>query len=129
MATVGTDQVISSETVNATATVYSDWWVQTRLGDLLTVFVIIESATTPEVDVYLDVSPLTSSISATSTDLTGYAPISLESALSTKAELQRYAAADYAFPSAQARVRIVGTASNGTDTVVSAYICLASGDD
>jgi len=127
-ASIGSFLNIDSATVNAEGSAIGNWIDFSRV-EIPAFFVLIESATTPSVDVYVDISPYSvSTLTDGSTDLTQYAVLQLNTTtLTTAAEMQRYVSTEPVYPAMAARLRIVGDATNGTDTKVSAWISTSVG--
>ena len=121
--------LLDSQVVNQTATVNSAW-LDTRRGESFSIWVLIESVTgTADINVFADISPFTSVIASTSTDVTLYVPVSLVDAFATEAALRVYhvgnvadAELDLDYPFCQMRIRVVGDASNPSDTTVSVWV-------
>lgn len=140
----GSIKVIDGVTCNATATVYSlipeadtsqptNSWLDCKTGESYSIWVYGSSATgTISVNVYADLSPLSSGIAYDSTDLTKYVPILLSSqALATDSAMTHYTSASTSYdnlnyPFCKMRIRVVGSATNPADSVITCYITVAN---
>ena len=137
---VGFRKIIDGATCNATATVYSlvtednpfkatNSWIDTSLQEAFSLWVNVASATgTGNVTVYADVSPLTPqehAMAYTATSTQYYKSFTLGTIITDNA-LAMYTTNDLVdivyTPFRSMRIRVVGTASNPTDTVVDAYL-------
>ena len=131
--TAATQLVLSAATVNATATVYSSnggYWFDARSGESFNVWATLASTGTPDVNIYIDISPFTADLAYNSTDTSKYASIKLVDALATKTALQgpwnaqnnadSSKAIDYPF--CKYRIRVVGDGANPADTAVSVWV-------
>ena len=134
----GTRKVIDGVTCNATATVYSlvpeddltqatNSWIRVGAGESFAVWVYGVSATgTVNVNVYADISPLSTSIAYASSDATKYVTVTLtSSAIAADPTLYRYTPSDFDYPFAKMRLRVVGSGSNPTDSVIHAWVTSA----
>ncbi len=135
----GTRKVINGVTCNATATVYSlvpeedlsqttNSWIRCGAGESFTIWVSGVSATgTVNVNVYVDISPLNESIAYNSADATKYYAVTCTSGgvLATDSTLTPYYPDELDYPFCKYRIRVVGTGSNPTDSVITAYVTSA----
>ena len=141
----GTRKIIDGVTCNATATVYSkslqdnpaqatNSWIDASYGEAFSVWVNVSSATgTGNVTVYADLSPLSPKGHGMAYDATTtqyYTAFTLGTVTSDNV-LAMFSAADLGkynldYPFVSMRIRVTGTGSNPTDTVVTAYLVVAS---
>lgn len=135
----GTRKIIDGQTCNATATIYSlvpeedlaqstNSWIRCGAGESFTVWVSgVSSGGTINVDVYIDISPLNESIAYNSSDTTKYYAVKCTSAaaLATDSTLTPYYPDELDYPFCKYRVRVVGTASNPSDSIITAYVTSA----
>jgi len=135
-------KVIDGVTCNATATVYSsinstfsqtDAWIPCQSGESFSIWVTAASAGgTCNLDTYADLTPLGEDIAYNSTDTSKYVSVKLDSsALAADDTLTRYTSAtltnaDLDYPFRKMRIRVVGSATNPADTVVTVYLTLAN---
>ena len=122
----GAITAIDGETVNATATVNSDWFRFEGTNDTNLFFLIDNASTAPKVTVYLDFTPLGVTLASSSTDTTKYVSVALATDATTKNAMQVYTTSTtenaLTRPFVQGRVRVVGGATNGTDTVITVWL-------
>ncbi len=119
-------KAIDAKTVNATATVYSQWFDFSKTNDTNLFFLIDNASTAPKIGIFIDFSPLGETIASTSTDTTKYVPVQIVTDATTKNAMQVYTATTTEValtrPFTQARIRVVGAATNGADTVVTVWL-------
>jgi len=126
----GTVKALDNVNIAATATGYSTFpdgkpgyhqWKKCQEGFSFKIW-LAQAGTSPEVNLFIDVSPLTEDIVDNSTDTSKYQAVSLVAATSTE-PLTGYVNAVLDDPFCQYRIRVVGTASNhATDTHVTVYV-------
>lgn len=131
----GVIHVLDDQTVNATATVNSTnggYFFEGSSGESFSVWATVVSATgTPDVNIFIDISPLTEKIAYNSTDTSLYVPHKMVDALATETAMQGpYHANNNAdnkvhldYPFCQWRIRVVGDGANPADTVVNVWVC------
>lgn len=136
--TARTIPALAGVTCNATGTIYSTFpsglaWLDMTNAQALSVWVSGASASgTINVNVYLDVSPLASTVpAANSSDKTQYVAVLLTAAaIAADGALYHLTSAntsydDFNYPIQSCRLRVVGTATNPADSVISAWITVA----
>lgn len=124
MFNAGTNTVMDGVTVAHSATGNSAWY-ERKSGKNFNVFAKCTTTGTPAFDLYMDVSPLSSSIANASTDTSLYVSYKLNSStIATKTDLYAYNPPSGVcdFPWAQCRIRAVAGAGSPDDLAVTAYL-------
>lgn len=139
-----TIKIIDGVTCNATATVYSlvpeydltqptNSWLWLPTAESVSVNVSLASVTgTGNVTVYADLCPHNTSLAYNDSTASNYQSINLgtvtaDATLAIKtAENSSTGLQEPNYPFQRLRIRVVGTASNPSDTVVTAYLIVAS---
>ena len=140
----GSTKVINGVTLNATATIYSlvpeedltqatNSWMNVAPGESFSIFTYGTSASgTVDYDVYVDISPLDSSIAYNSSDTTKYVGFKLTSSvIAADATMYHYTSADLTktnmdYPFCKMRIRCVGSASNPADSIIHLWVVKAN---
>ena len=125
----GTWHALDDETVASTATVNSDW-KDCSSGEAFSVWATLASTGTPDVNIFVHMSPFFASTLDSSTTTASYVAHKMVDALATKTALQGpYHANNNAdnkvhldYPFRSYRISVTGDGSNPSDTSVNVWV-------